>query len=206
MNMDRLRFGAAISLLSSLWLCACASTPAVRTLASNTGVFVQSLTDGTSDFVQAQNRLNAQNEARLVRLDGYGARARAQVRQQRLVWTDMGSSSRLATHDLATQTPATEILAGMTVVQRQPSRIENGTEAGYRATLAALANVSTTPKPFSAIAELLEFGQQVQESYNELRDAAAAAASDAAAASTVADQHGVASGSAATAPPNELRS
>ena len=186
-------------LLASLPLCACASTPAVRSLASNTGVFVQSLNDGTSDFVDAQNRLNAQNEARLVRFDGYGARSRTQVRQQRLVWTDMGSRSRLATRDLATGISATNILADMTVVDRQPTQVENRTTAGYRATLAALAEASTTPRPSSMIGELLGFAQQVQESYDKLREDAAAAASTAATASSASDRETTAD-AAASAP------
>ena len=134
-----------------------------------------------------------------MRLDGYGARSRAQVRQQRLVWTDMGSTARLATHHLATGAAATEIVGGMTVVERQPSRIENGTGDGYRAALGALADVSARPRPMSVLLELLEFGQQVQESYNALREAAAKAATDAASASTAADQQG-SGGAAARAP------
>ena len=186
--MNALRLRSLNLLLASLPLCACASTPAVRALASNTGVFVQSLNSGTAEFVEAQNRLNAQNETRLVRFDGYGLRSRALVRQQRLVWTDMGSRSRLATHDLATGVEASEIVTGMAVVERQPSRVENGAASGYRATLAALADVSTTPRPLSVLGELLGFAQQVQESYDKLGEDAATAATAAGAASTSNDQ------------------
>ena len=191
---------AAGLLLVSLPLCACASTPAVRTLATNTGTFVQSLNDGTAHFVQSQNWLNTENEARLVRLDGYGMQRRARVRQQRLAWTDMGSQSQLATHDLATGVAATEIVAGMTVVERQATRIENGSGDGYRAALTALADVSAPPRPLTAYAELFEFAQQVQQSYNKLRDDAAAAASATGAAAAAADQEGSASAAAATNP------
>jgi hypothetical protein len=202
MTMNRLRLRAACLLLASVSLGACASTPAVRTLATNTGVFVQSLTDGTSDFVEAQNRLNAQNEARLVRLDGYGLASRARIRQQRLAWTDMGAGSRLATHDLATRIPAADIVQGLTVVERQPSRIENGTADGYRATRAALADVSATPRPLDAIGELFAFGQQVQESYDKLRDDAAAAAATTADATATADSSAGARAPATTTNPD----
>ena len=198
MTLFRLR--AAGLLLVSLPLCACASTPAVRMLADNTGAFVQSLNDGTAHFVESQNWLNTQNEARLVRFDGYGTRSRARVRQQRLTWTDMGSQSRLATHDLATGVAATEIVAGMTVVERQPARVENGTGDGYRAALTALADVSAPPRPLTAFGELFDFAQQVQQSYNKLRDDAAAAASATAAAAAAADEEGSASAGETTDP------
>jgi hypothetical protein len=187
MNMNSARLRAATLLLPALSLCACASTPAVRTLASNTGVFVQSLNDGTAEFVDSQNWLNARNENRLARLDSYGERDRAQVRQQRLTWTDMGSRSRVATHDLATGVPANEIVAGMTVIERQPTRIENGTSAGYRTALTTLADVSTAPEPLSLFRELFEYAQQIQESYDTLREAAATAANSAANASAAID-------------------
>lgn len=183
--------------LASLPLAACASTPEVRSLATRTGVFVQSLNSGTADFVERQNRLNVQNEARLERLALNGGRDRTDVRRQRLVWANQGQTLSVATQDRLLAVTANDIVAGLAPVQRQAAtRIANGSASGYAAALAALVEASTVPNPAAFLTEMIEFGQEVRDELGRLRDKAA---DDADSTETVAASSDTAASNAAKA-------
>ena len=168
------RTGRAIGVLTAtLMLSGCASTPAVRGLAGGTGQFVQSLQDGTSEVIAAQNRMNRVNEQRLESLELAGERARTGVRQQRLVWSGDGSGDALAAYDRATAPSAEVIVAGLNRSIVAPAQVANPAAAGYQKTLKSLADVRTKPNGLNAFRELLVFGQAVKAKYDELQQEAA---------------------------------
>lgn len=161
-----------IFVVASLGLSACASTPQVRGLADKTGVFVSSLQSGTSGFIEKQNRLNALNAQRLDKLAADGNQDRANVRQQRLAWTDAGDTTRLATHDAANRRTAEVIVGSLETKATASARLGSGPAEAYAATQKALAEVATKPKTGVALRELITFGQAIFEKYNELEEAA----------------------------------
>jgi peptide subunit release factor 1 (eRF1) len=173
---------AAIALLTG-----CASTPAVRELANNTGRFVGSLSGGTSDFLENQNRLNALNAARLDTMAADGNADRANVRQQRLAWVDSSDRVRIATADLATSRSADEILASLETRATTPLRVDATALAGYAATQKALAEVAARPKTAVILRELVTFGTEVHQGFNDLVDKAKKAQGEAATNTATAD-------------------
>lgn len=166
--MNSLTVWAAILSLPVL-LAGCASTPAVRSLASGTGQYVQSLQDGTSDVIAAQNRLNRLNEQRLTSLELASERARTGVRQQQLVWSADGSAGALAAYARATAPSAEMIVSGLRISAVSPAQVGMPAAAGYQKTIKALAEVRTKPKSFDTLMELLVFGQAVKAKYDELQ-------------------------------------
>lgn len=157
---------------TTLGLSACASTPQVRGLADKTGVFVSSLQSGMSEFIENQNRLNALNAQRLDQLVANGSQDRANVRQQRLAWTDAGDGTRLANHDAATRRTAEQIVDGVETKVTASARLGSGPAEAYAATQKALAEVAAKPKTGVAMRELIAFGQEIFDKYNELEESA----------------------------------
>lgn len=189
----------AILLVGALALLGgCASTTTVRGLADKTGTFVSSLSAGTSDFLENQNRLNAENAQRLDKMVTDGSADRANVRQQRLAWVDSGDTARIATYDAATARLAEDIIAGMDVKAMAPLTVSATALVGYSATQKALADVAAKPKPGVALRELITFGSDVASTYGDLKDKATKAAEASQTAATTADAN--AATSAATTP------
>jgi len=178
----------------------CASTGDVRGLADRTGVFVTSLHQGTSDFLDRQNELNADNAARLDQLVATGAPHIAAVRQQHVAWQDAGDETRLKTFDAASARSADEIVAGLASRSITPTRISASALAGYASASDALARVASKPKPFAAMRELAEFGQSIMDEYGKLKDAAAKDAAATVTATKQVDTSTAAKGNAAATP------
>jgi hypothetical protein len=172
-------------------LAGCASTPAVRDLAGRTGVFVGSLDTGTKEFIEAQNRLNAENQDRLQHLDDAAEGFRTQTRELRFAWTDAGQAGQLSAHDQAIALSPADILAPLQRHSAAPPQIKSSNAEAYGKVSAALAEVATEPKPFAVVRELVQFGAAVHQSFSDLQDeakkAAQKAADDAAAADKAAD-------------------
>ena len=161
--MNLLRFAFLSVLATSIG--GCASTTAVRSLAQQNGAFVQSLSTGTSDFLAAQNGLNAEGEVRLQQLDADAAASGADARQFRLAWSDAGDIVRYQTLDRATAVTGDVIVAGM---QSRPSaaKVIQPVVGGYDASIQALAQASEKPKPLDQLGELFAFAQTVGNTFN----------------------------------------
>lgn len=171
--MSKRRIWSAI-VIAAVGLTGCASTPAVRGLAGGTGQYVQSLQDGTSAIVAAQNRMNRVNEQRLASLELAGERARTGVRQQRLVWSGDGGEAALAAYDRATAPSAETVVANLNRSVVVAAQVGTPAAAAYQKALKSLADVRTKPRGLDALTELLVFGQAVKAKYDELQTAVAA--------------------------------
>jgi hypothetical protein len=188
-----MRPASAAPLLALIVTTACASTPAVRSLASQNGAYVQSLSNGTDSFIASANELNAQGEARLQRLSGDSATLESEAREQRLAWDDSGDSVRAATFDRVSSLTAGEIIDAMSPSIVSPVSVAP-VKGGYAASIKALAEVSTRPETSSEVMELLTFGWSIRSAYGDLQDKAAKA--DAGAGAAAASQQAKQSGSA----------
>lgn len=161
-------------------LSGCASTPEVRTLADQTGVFVTSLSEGTGEFVAAQNRLNSENEEHLQVLGAHAAAARSQVARQRLAWTGAGEATLISTQDAATRPTAEEVVARLSRRDLEPTRIAGEAEEGYAKAAKALAEVGAKPKLEAVLLGLVDYAADVRTSYESLHEEAVKASAEAA--------------------------
>lgn len=168
-------------------LAGCASTPRVRDLASTTGVYVQSLDSGTNDFIAAQNRLNASNQARLQLLDQRSEGFRTETRQQRFAWIDAGDRLRLSSLDSVTTRTPEAIVADLHAKPLQPASVRSAAGDAYGATAEALAKVATKPKPLLVLGEFVQFARAVNEGYDKLKKDAEKSTDDAAGDATKVD-------------------
>jgi hypothetical protein len=164
----------------------CASTPAVRTLAEQTGVYVTSLREGTANFVAAQNRLNAGNEIHLQRLAADAAEFRAQADRQRMAWTSAGNAKALETEQAVAAVGADEVVGQLQSRALKPAIIGSESGKAYGEATDALVEIGTKPDIASILAGLAQYASDIQQSYDELRkesdeDAAATSESTAAA-------------------------
>lgn len=170
-------------------LCACASNAEYRTLASSTGVMVESLKVGTSDFVAHQNALNVENAERLDRTMVYAGRAETVSRQQVLSWTATGDEVALARYTLATSIDADDVVASL---KSRASRAAPLDDAGagevYGKASEALGKLSARPKGLQILGGLLAYADAVNTSYDDLKEEAAEDADEAADASDEADE------------------
>ena len=131
-------------------------------------------------------------------MDATGSRDRANVRQQRLAWTDSGDSVRVATHDSATQRSAQDIISGLETRATAAPRIGAASLEAYGAARKALAEVASGPKPGVALRELIDFGKAVYDGLAELQGAADKASGETQGAAAAADA--ATTGAAVTTP------
>lgn len=165
----------------------CASTPEVRNLSDRTGLYVTSLREGTAEFVAAQNRLNAQNEAHLQRLSARAAVAGAQVARQRLAWTSGDQKAVLEAQKLASNVGAADVVAALKPRSVQPATVSFAGGKGYSEAAEALTEVGAKPSTLAVLRGLVAYATQVRSSYEELQAEATEAAGEAAEAAETAD-------------------
>lgn len=177
------RMGIAKSCLPIAILLAsgCANTPEIRDLAERTGVFVTSLDEETSDFLDAQNRLNAENEEHLSILERHAGRLKARVAQQQLASTRAGATTALATQAAATAVTAEQVVAQLDPTASEPAIIAFEGSAGYQKASKALVEIGTEPSLTELLTGLLAFAGAVRDAHADLvakakEDAAAAGA------------------------------
>lgn len=151
-----------------LFTAGCASTPEVRSLAASTGTYVTSLNEGTRDFVDAQSRLNRENEDRLQSYHGFAATNRSEVSGQVLAWEDSGDRRRLASFQRATAPDAATVVDSLKQVVAQPAALKFDGSQGYSNAAAALAEISKRPSLLASLRGLLVFGKEVVNSYEDL--------------------------------------
>lgn len=164
----------------------CASTPEVRTLSDKTGTYVTSLREGTAEFVADQNRLNAQNEAHLQRLEAKAALTAAQVARQRLAWTKGDRRGALETQELASSVSAADVVAELKPRTVQPATVSFAGGKGYSDAAEALTGVSAKPSTLAILRGLASYASQVRTSYEDLRKEASEASEQAGSAAGVA--------------------
>jgi hypothetical protein len=181
-----MRYAIIIASTGFLALGGCASTPEVRSLAEQSGRYVQSLSDGGDSFIAESNQLNAQDESRLQQMASDTAWLNTQAREQHLAWFDAGDTTRVQDFDQAVSVSADQIVSGMTPVAPTPVSIPP-VKGGYDASIKAMAAVSKKPKSWDQLKELYNFGASVRDAYANLKDAAKQAAADAAAKATSKD-------------------
>lgn len=197
--MRAMKRGSWLLPLGALLSTGCASTPEVRSLAEQTGTFVTSLEQGTGEFIAAQNRLNANNEAILRSLADRAATMRMQVAQQRLASTDAGHQALLKSQALATSVTGADVVASLhpPAAARPVSIKAEGTE-GYGQAAKALVEASTKPTMTSVIAGLVTYAEAVRDSHAKLVEDAKKSTDSAGADATAAASNAIQAGAAAT--------
>ncbi len=174
----------------------CASTPEVRNLSDKTGLYVTSLREGTAEFVAAQSRLNAQNEAHLQRLSAKAAAAGAQVQRQRLAWTSGQERAALDAQKLASNVTAADVVAALKPSTVQPATVTFAGGKGYSDAAEALSEVSAKPSTLAVLRGLVAHALDIRGSLEELGKETNQANTDTPAAATTADNEASAAGAA----------
>lgn len=165
---------AHILLLMLPALGGCASNRDYRGLASSTGVMVETLKTGTSEFIADQNALNGENAERLDRMMAYAGRAEMASSRQVMSWTATGSSGPLATYASAIRVDANAIVATMKSRASRAAPLDDaGAGDAYDKASEALGKLAAKPTGLHVLAGLLAYADAVKSSYDDLKEKAA---------------------------------
>lgn len=165
---------AYIILLALPVLGGCASNRDYRGLASSTGVMVETLKTGTSEFIADQNALNVENADRLDRMMAYAGRAEMASSRQVMSWTATGDAAALATYGSATKVDADAIVASMKSKASRAAPLDDaGAGDAYDKASEALGKLSAKPTGLHVLAGLLAYADAVKNSYDDLKEEAA---------------------------------
>jgi hypothetical protein len=183
--------------LAALLAGGCASTPEVRNLAARTGVFVTSMQGGTSDFIAAQNRLNAGNEVQLRTLERRAETLRARVGRQRIASTRAGATDLLRTQEAATATTGAEVIARLHPRLTEPATVSFDGDEGYGKAAQGLVEVGAKPSTLALLRSLVTYSGAVRDAHSELVEKAKKSATESAAETADAATDALAEGAAA---------
>lgn len=180
---------------SCLLLAGCANTAQVRALSDSTGTYVASLKEGTNEFVDAQTQLNTDNESRLQTLGNFAAANRAEVVKQQIAWSDAADARRTGALAQATQIDADNIVDELKARIVRPPQLSFGGNEGYGTAATSLAEISKGPDVMQSIRGLLENGEQVLQSIEEISKGSTGQAKQAGSATAKADSKVLEAGS-----------
>lgn len=195
-----IRVFAALLILVSV--CGCASTPAYRDVARNTGTIVSNLHTGTAQFVTQQTALNADNAERLDNLSQHARRVSTLPRQQRLAWVAASGSEPSQMFDMATAPTAEAIVADIDNRAARPALVVAGnTATNYVKSRDALIRSAQEPDWDDILIGILAHADGIRTEYRTLREAAAESAAATTNAAVAADNATTGASTSASAVP-----
>lgn len=174
--------------VACLLLAACANNRSFRDPLARTGVAVEGLNKGTSQFIDSQSALNADNASRLDRLVADAELAETAAVRQEVAWLSAGNGRRHLTYSAATASTPAAIVKSLRAATTQHVRLSDGeARENYVGARDALVGLSRRPTAASILSGLLAYAGAVQQSYRELEEAAEASTNEAMAAAATTD-------------------
>ena len=174
--------------VACLLLSACANNRSFRDLSARTGMAVEGLNKGTTQFIESQSTLNAENANRLDRMVADAEQAETAAVRQEIAWLSAGNGGRHSTYRAATSSTPAAIVTSLRAAATQHGRLsDGGARENYVGARDALVGLSRRPTAASILSGLLAYAGAIQQSYRELEEAAQASTNEAMAAAAQTD-------------------